>query len=180
MGLNGDTDLKSYTVDAPAWVADESQFVVDDITGDMIQDIHLDPDINYENYPVPSDLLIAVRDDLIQKVAANETRYANKSNYYSGKYYSASGKAISLVREWYVDQVMYQIKDKFTAGSDEINKKIKINFSDPDKIKDANRNASKFLKQGLKLPFGVPMRAFSVMLMGIFIHRRCVRRGTRA
>jgi hypothetical protein len=29
-------------------------------------------------------------------------------------------------------------------------------------VKDANRNASKFLKQGLKLPFGVPMRAFSV------------------
>jgi hypothetical protein len=124
MDLNGDTDLKPYTVDVPAWVADESQFAVDDITGDMIQDIHLDPDINYENYPVPSDLLIAARDDLIRKVGANETRYANKSNYYSGKYYSASGKAISLVREWYVDQVMYQIKDKFTAGSDEINKTI--------------------------------------------------------
>jgi hypothetical protein len=59
MDLNGDTDLKSYTGDASAWVADESQFAVDEITGDMIHDIHLDPDINYENYPVPSDLLIA-------------------------------------------------------------------------------------------------------------------------
>jgi hypothetical protein len=162
MGLNGDTDLKSYTVDAPAWVADESQFAVDDITGDMIQDIHLDPDINYENYPVPSDLLIAVRDDLIKKIKTNETRYANKSNYNSGKYFSASGKAISVVREWYVDQVMYQVWDKFTNGSDEINRRIKVNFSDPDKIKETNGNASKFLKQGLKLPFGVPMRAFSV------------------
>jgi hypothetical protein len=162
MGLNGDTDLKSYTLDAPAWVADESQFAVDEITVDMIQDIHLDSDINYENYPVPSDLLIAARDDLIRKIKANETQYANKSNYYSGKYYSASGKIISLTREWYVDQVMYQVWEKFTAGSDQINKTIKKNFSDPDKIKDENRNASKFLKQGLKLPFGVPMRAYHV------------------
>jgi hypothetical protein len=128
----------------------------------MKNEIHLDPDINYENYPVPSELLIAARDDLIKKVAAHEKRYANKSNYYSGKYFSASGKAISVVREWYVDQVMYQIKDKFTRGSDEINKTIKINFSDPGKIKDTNGNASKFLKQGLKLPFGVPMRAYHV------------------
>ena len=162
MGLNGDTDLKSYTLDAPAWVADESQFSVDDITGYMVNDIHLDPDINNENYPVPSDLLIAVRDDLIKKLAANEKLYANKSNYYSVKYYSASGKAISLVREWYVDQVMYQVLDKFTNGSDQINKTMKLNFSDPDKIKDTNRNASKFFSQGLKLPFGVPMRAFHV------------------
>jgi hypothetical protein len=162
MGLNGDTDLKSYTLDASAWVADESQFAVDEITGDMIQDIHLDSAINYENYPVPSDLLIAARDDLIKKIKANETRYANKSNYYLNKYFSASGKAISVVREWYVDQVMYQVWDKFTRGSDEINKSIKKNFSDPDKIKDENRNASKFLKQGLKLPLGVPMRAFHV------------------
>jgi hypothetical protein len=99
MGLNGDTDLKSYTVDAPSWVADESQFAVDDITGNMIREIHLDPDINYENYPVPSDLLNAARDDLIKKIEARETLYANKSNYYSGKYFSASGKVISLVRE---------------------------------------------------------------------------------
>jgi hypothetical protein len=162
MDLNGDTDLKSYTVDAPAWVVDESQFAVDDITEDMIHDIHLDPDINYENYPVPSDLFIAVRDDLIRKIKANETRYANKSNYYLGKYSSGSAKAISVVREWYVDQVMYQVRDKFTRGSDQVNKTIKKNFSDPDKVKDANRNASKFLSQGLKLPFGVPMRAFHV------------------
>jgi hypothetical protein len=162
MGLNGDTDHKSYTLDAPAWVADESQFAVDDITGDMIRDIHLDPEINYENYPVPSDLLNAVRDDFIKKIRANQMRYGNKSNYYSGKYFSASGKAISVVREWYVDQVMFQIREKFTAGSAQIDKEIEKNFSDPEKVKDANRNASKFLKQGLKLPFGVPMRAFSV------------------
>jgi hypothetical protein len=160
IGLNGDTDLKSYTVDAPKWVAGESQFAVDDITGDIIRDIHLDPAINYENYPVPSELLIAARDDLIRKVAANETRYANKSNYYSGKYYSASGKAISVVREWYVDQVMYQIWDKFSRGSDEINRKIKQNFSED--VKDANRNATKFLSGGMNLPLGLRMMAYHV------------------
>jgi hypothetical protein len=160
--LNGDTDIKTYTIDVPAWVAVESQFAVDDITGELKNEIHLDPDINYENYPVPSDLFIAVRDDLIRKVSANEIRYANKSRYYSGKYFSASGKVISLVREWYVDQVMYQILDKFTDGSDQINETMKIGFSDPDKIKDTNRNASKFLSQSLKLPFGIPMRAFHV------------------
>ncbi len=79
MDLNGDTNLEPYTVDAPLWIADESQFAVDDITGDMIQ--------------------------------VNQIRYANKSNYYLGKYSSASGKAISLVREWYVDQVIYQVWD---------------------------------------------------------------------
>ncbi len=162
MDLNGDTNLEPYTVDAPLWVADESQFAVNDITGDMIQDIHLDPEINYENYPVPSELFIAVRDDLIRKIEVNRTRYANKSNYYLGKYSSASGKAISLVREWYVDQVMYQVWDKFTRGSDLINITIEINFSEPDKIKETTGNASKFLKAGLKLPFGVPMRAFHV------------------
>ena len=40
----------------------------------MISDIHLDPDINYENYPVPSDLINAARDDLIEKLSDNEER----------------------------------------------------------------------------------------------------------
>jgi len=38
----------------------------------MIRDIHLDPDINYENYPVPSDLINAARDDLINKISDRE------------------------------------------------------------------------------------------------------------
>jgi hypothetical protein len=128
----------------------------------MISDIHIDPDINYENYPVPSDLINAARDDLIEKISKKEVTYADRSGYFSGKYNSASAKVISVIREWYVDQVMFQIRDKFTKGSDEINKEIKKNFSDPEKVKDTNRNASKFLKQAFKLPFGIPMRAFSV------------------
>ena len=32
MDLNGDTDGKSFTVDEPAWVSQEAQYAVDDIT----------------------------------------------------------------------------------------------------------------------------------------------------
>ncbi|KPQ41667.1 MAG: hypothetical protein MPEBLZ_03781, partial [Candidatus Methanoperedens nitroreducens] len=81
INLNGDTDTKSYTVDEPEWVSEEAQYAVDDITELMKNDIHLDPDINYENYPVPSDLINAARDDLIEKITIRETGYVNKSNY---------------------------------------------------------------------------------------------------
>jgi len=39
-------------------------------------------------------------------------------------YSSTSAKVISLVREWYVDEVKYQIYEKFTDGSDLINSSI--------------------------------------------------------
>ena len=161
-GLNGDTDEKSYTVDEPAWVADEAQYAVDDITAMMISDIHLDPDINYENYPVPSDLINAARDDLIKKISDRETGYVNKPDYFSGKYNSASAKVISVIREWYVDQVKYQVREKFSEGSKKIDDEIKKNFSEPDKVKQANRDAGKFLSRGFKLPLAVSMRAYHV------------------
>ncbi|MFZ3382802.1 MAG: hypothetical protein WA144_02635, partial [Candidatus Methanoperedens sp.] len=162
MELNGDTDGKSYIVDEPAWVSQEAQYAVDDITERMISDIHLDPDINYENYPVPSDLINAARDDLIEKLSENEEDYTNESEYFSGKYYSASAKVISVIRIWYVDQVKYQIREKFSQGSKKIDDEIKKNFSQPDKVKQANRDAGKFLSRGFKLPLAVSMRAFHV------------------
>ncbi|HMB46541.1 MAG TPA: hypothetical protein VKL21_12050, partial [Candidatus Methanoperedens sp.] len=162
LDLNGDTGAKSYTLDAPAWVNEEVQFAVDDITGMMKNDIHLDPGINYENYPVPSDLINAVRDDLIKKISEKEVTYANKSGYFSGKYSSASAKAISVIREWYVDQVKYQVREKFSQGSETIEDEIKKNFSEPEKIKQANRDAGTFLSRGFKLPLAVSMRAFHV------------------
>src|SRR3990172_8953505 len=88
MDLNGDTGVKSYIVDEPAWVTDEAQYAVNYITDMMKNDIHLDPDINYENYPVPSDLIDAARDDLIRKIKDHEKDYVNKSDYFSGKYSS--------------------------------------------------------------------------------------------
>jgi hypothetical protein len=160
--LNGDTGAKSYTLDAPAWVNEEAQFAVDDITGMMKNEIHLDPGINYENYPVPSDLINAVRDDLIKKISEKEVTYANKSGYFSGKYKSTSAKVISVIREWYVDQVKYQVHEKFSQGSKQIDDEIKKNFSEPEKIKQANRDAGTFLSRGFKLPLAVSMRAFHV------------------
>ncbi|KAB2948082.1 MAG: hypothetical protein F9K14_02190 [Candidatus Methanoperedens sp.] len=162
MDLNGDTDKKSFTVDEPAWVSGETQYAVDDITERMRSDIHLDPDINYENYPVPSDLINAARDDLIEKITIRETGYVNKSNYYTGKYNSAGAKVISVIREWYIDQVKYQIREKFSEGSKRIDDEIKKNFSEPDKVKQANRDAAKFLSRGFKLPLAVSMRAYHV------------------
>ncbi len=53
---------------------EEAQYAVDDITERMRSDIHLDPDINYENYPVPSDLINAARDDLIEKISEKRDR----------------------------------------------------------------------------------------------------------
>jgi len=101
----------------------------------LTHEIHLDPQINYENYPVPSDLLIAARDDLIKR--SRKMRHGMRiSRIITWENTIAqAGKTISVMREWYVDQVMFQVWDKFTKGSDEINRRIKINFSDPDKLR---------------------------------------------
>jgi len=67
---------------------------------------------------------------------------------------------ISLVREWYVDEVKYQIYEKFTGGSDLINSTIGRNFSDPGRVVQANRDGAKLLAKGMYLPFGLTMRAY--------------------
>jgi hypothetical protein len=168
-GLSGDTDAQTYSSDSPApnyiaypgWLPGEAQLAVDEITEDINRDVHLDPDINYVSYPVPSNLLIAARDDLIMKIARNESRYVDKDVYFDGvQYYSTSAKLVFLVREWYVDEVKYQIYEKFTDGSDLINSKIGKNFSDPDKVVQANRDGAKLLAKGMYLPFGLTMRAY--------------------
>ncbi|MBZ0176466.1 MAG: hypothetical protein K8F55_14405, partial [Candidatus Methanoperedens nitroreducens] len=68
----------------------------------------------------------------------------------------------SVIREWYIDQVKYQIREKFSEGSKRIDDEIKKNFSEPDKVKQANRDAAKFLSRGFKLPLAVSMRAYHV------------------
>ncbi|MBU4339325.1 MAG: hypothetical protein KKD46_00155, partial [Euryarchaeota archaeon] len=168
-GLSGDTDARRYSSNSPApnyiaspgWLPREAQDAVDEITEAINRDVHLDPNINYTVYPVPSDLLIAARDDLIMKIKRNESQYVDKETYYNGaQYHSASAKLISLVREWYVDEVKYQIYEKFTGGSDMINGEIRKNFSEPDKVMQANRDGAKLLSKGMYLPFGLTMRAY--------------------
>ena len=169
MGLSGDTDVRTYSSDTPApghiaypgWLTGEAQFAVDEITEAINRDVHLDPDINYTVYPVPSDLLVAARDDLIMKIKRNESQYVDKERYYDGTMYdSTSAKVISLVREWYVDEVKFQIYEQFTAGSDMILDEIGKNFSEPDRIVQANRDGAKLLSKGMYLPFGLTMRAY--------------------
>lgn len=168
-GLSGNTDARTYSSNSPApnyiaspgWLPREAQDAVDEITEAINRDVHLDPNINYTVFPVPSDLLIAARDDLIMKIKQNEQNYVDKESYYNGaQYYSTSAKLISLMREWYVDEVKYQIYEKFTGGSDMINDEIKKNFSEPDKVMQANRDGAKLLSRGMYLPFGLTMRAY--------------------
>ncbi|MDP3106323.1 MAG: hypothetical protein Q8M95_17155 [Candidatus Methanoperedens sp.] len=170
-GLSGDTDARRYSSNSPApsyiaspgWLQGEAQFAVDEITEAINRDVHLDPEINFMAYPVPSDLLVAARVDLIMKIPRNETRYVDKGRYFSGGLYnSTSAKLISLVREWYVDEVKYQIYEKFTSGSDLINGEIRKNFSEPDKVMQANRDGAKLLSKGMYLPFGLTMRAYHI------------------
>jgi len=170
-GLSGNTDARTYSssstppnhIASPGWLPGEAQFAVDEITEAINSDVHLDPKINYTVYPVPSDLLVAARDDLIMKIQRNETRYVDKGRYFNGgQYNSTSAKLISIVREWYVDEVKYQIYDKFTGGSDMINAEIRKNFSEPDKVMQANRDGAKLLSKGMYLPFGLTMRAYHI------------------
>ncbi|VVB86151.1 Uncharacterised protein [uncultured archaeon] len=169
MGLSGDTDGRSYSsnmpepgnIAYPGWLPGEAKDAVDEITEDISIDVHLDPNINYTVFPVPSDLLVAARDDLIMKIGRNESRYVDKPRYLNGAMYnSTSAKLISLVREWYVDEVKYQIYEKFTGGSDMINAEIGKNFSEPDKVAQANRDGAKLLSKGMYLPLGLTMRAY--------------------
>jgi hypothetical protein len=168
-GLAGDTDARTYSsnspppdnIASPGWLPGEAKDAVDEITDAISNDVHLDPDINYTRFPVPSDFLVAARDDLIMKIARNESRYVDKERYFNGGLYnSTSSKLISLVREWYVDEVKYRIYEKFTGGSDIINSEIKKNFSDPDSVVHANRDGAKLLSKGMYLPFGLTMRAY--------------------
>src|SRR5665809_19313 len=49
--LSGDQELTPYLVTAPAWLNNEAQQAVDEITQQIRDEIHLDPNINYQTYP---------------------------------------------------------------------------------------------------------------------------------
>jgi len=162
--LNNDNfDQRTYEPETPGWVAQETQYAVDGITNAITNDVHLEPQINYTGYPVPSEFLNAARQDLLNKIEKNESNYTDIGRYRdAGIYNSASSKVISLVREWYVDEIKYQIKEKFTQGSDRIEREINNGFSQPEKVKGANRNATKLLSEDMNIPLGLTMKAYHV------------------
>ncbi len=102
---------------------------------------------------------------LTAKIEANQSRYVDRARYYSGgKYSSSSAKTISQVREWYVDEVLYQVNKQYMDAAENINDQIGANFLDSaDDVREANKNGASLLKSALCFPIGLTMRAEHVM-----------------
>jgi len=159
--LSGDQEVTPYPVTAPAWLDNEAQQAVDEITQQIEDEIHLDPNINYQTYPNPADLMLAAAADLTQKIKARQQDYVDRDRYMSGgKYSSASAKTISQVREWYVDQVLYQINEQYGGAAGMINDKIDEEFGDSaDDVRKANKDGADLLKDAISFPIGLTMMA---------------------
>jgi len=166
MGLDGDNyDPGTFDVTAPDWLEMEARYAVDEITRQIRSDVHLSPDINYMVYPNPADAMQATAIDLTNKIKANQSRYVDKARFYSGgKYSSCSAKTISQVREWYVDEVLYQVNKQYMAAAGNINEQIDDKFNESaDDVREANKNGASLLKSALCFPIGLTMRAEHVM-----------------
>ena len=83
----------------------------------------------------------------------------DKARYYSGgKYTSCSAKTISQVREWYVDEVLYQVNKQYGGASDKINNEIDSSFDESaDDVREANNNGASLLKSAMCFPIGLSM-----------------------
>jgi hypothetical protein len=166
MGLDGDNyDPGTFDVTAPGWLEAEARSAVDEITGQIRSDVHLSPDINYMEYPNPADAMQATAIDLTKKIKANQSRYVDKARYHDGsKYSSCSAKTISQVREWYVDEVLYQVNKQYGGASNNIDDEINSSFDESaDDVREANKNGASLLKSALCFPIGLTMRAEHVM-----------------
>ncbi len=97
--------------------------------------------------------------DLTAKIEANQSRYVDKARYYSGgNYSSCSAKTISQVREWYVDEVLYQVNEQYNVAAGNINEQIDDKFSDSaDDVREANNNGVSLLKSAMCFPIGQSM-----------------------
>ena len=103
--------------------------------------------------------------DLTAKIKANQSRYVDKARYRSGgKYSSCSAKTISQVREWYVDEVLYQVDVQYNGAAGNIDGQIYDKFNESaDDVREANKKGASFLKSALCFPIGLTMRAEHVM-----------------
>jgi len=165
-GLDGDNyDPRTFDVTAPGWLETEARYAVEEITRQIRSDVHLSPDINYIEYPNPADAMRETALDLTAKIEANQSRYVDKARFYSGgKYSSCSAKTISQVREWYVDEVLYQVNKQYMAAAGNIDGEIDDKFNESaDDVREANKNGASLLKSALCFPIGLTMRAEHVM-----------------
>jgi len=162
MNLNSDNcDPRTYDVTPPTWLKGEAKDAVDEINRQIRSDVHLSPDINYLEYPNPADAMRETAVDITNKIKANQSRYVDKARYRSGgRYSSCSAKTISQVREWYVDEVLYQINKQYGGASDKINDDIDSNFGESaDGVRDANNAGANLLKSVMCFPIGFTMKA---------------------
>jgi hypothetical protein len=171
MSLNGDNyNPQDYQVDAPDWLLVEAKLAVDNITRQIRNDIHLDADINYMNYPNPADAMRAAANDLTDKIKSNQSRYVNKAAYINsinGLYSSVSAKVISQVCEWYVDEVLYQVNETYMNAAGMIDDQIDDDFGDSaDDVRSANEKGAGLLGRVLGFPVGLTMKAEHVMANG--------------
>jgi hypothetical protein len=159
--LSGDVELRSYSPDPPEWLYDEVRLVVDGITQQISNDVHLDREINNENYPLPGEIMNATAVDLTAKIRANQTRYVDKGAYFDGgRYLSVSGKVISLVRVWYVDEVLYQVDVQYGGAGSKIEEEIDNEFPGiGDAVREAQQISAKLLGGLMRFPLGVTMVA---------------------
>jgi hypothetical protein len=159
--LSGDVELRRYSPDPPEWLYDEVRLIVDDITQQIKNDVHLDPEINNENYPLPGEIMNVTAADLTAKIKANQTRYVDKDAYFDGgRYSSASGKVISLVREWYVDEVLYQVDVQYGGAGRMIEDEIDNEFPGiGDAVREAQQISAKLLGGLMRFSLGVTMVA---------------------
>ena len=99
--------------------------------------------------------------DLTNKIKANQIRYVDKDRYCSnGNYTSCSAKTISQVREWYVDEVLYQVNKQYMAAAEDIDKQIDANFSESaNDVREVNNNGADLLKSAMCFPIGYTMKA---------------------
>jgi hypothetical protein len=166
--LSGDVELRRYSPDPPEWLYDEVRLIVDDITQQISNDVHLDSEINNENYPLPGEIMNATAVDLTAKIKANQTRYVDKGAYFDGgRYLSASGKVISLVREWYVDEVLHQVDVQYGGAGRMIEEEIDNEFPGiGDAVREAQQISAKLLGGLMRFPLGVTMVAEHVMENG--------------
>jgi len=103
----------------------------------------------------------AAAQDLTNKIKANQRRYVDKDRYRSGgRYSSCSAKTISQIREWYVDEVLYQVNEQYGGASNNINDEIDSNFGDSaDGVREANNAGASLLKSVMCFPIGFTMKA---------------------
>ena len=113
-------------------------------------------------YNASDNLLLSVYYSLPKPGLCYAGRY--RSN---GKYSSCSAKAIAQVRKWYVDQVLYEVNEKYMDAAENIDGQIDANFSESaDDVRDANNKGAELLKGVLSFPIGLTMRAEHVRADG--------------